>query len=268
MFILGGSLIAIVTPLPPDQETIHKPEPSVAMIKCSEMLNVIVHIKNPLWGSGSGILIDYYESDENNLYHYFVLTNAHVVFDRIIKVFNNVDGLRGLAYYEEQDLGCEITVFYDQASKHKTYDGIVLAESTDYDLALVVFMAEEYFEDIVAIASPKMMAHTTIFDKVYAVGCQLGQRPIATDGILSGIINKDKFTGFIHSAQISPGSSGGGLFKEYNGHYFLIGITNGVAGFQFQFLPHYAYAISTETIYKFLQENDFCYLINDCQSSE
>jgi len=257
----------------PKRTTIHKLDtmPTATPINCSindlkyiEMLDVIVHVDN--WrGSGSGILINRTENKDGS-YTYYILTNWHVVEGRKTERLE-VDGIRGKSEKVIEDPGIIITIFSDGATLWTEYAGSVLHESQEYDLAIATFETQDYLSNIASLASPHMIENVKIFDEVYAVGCQLGRRPIPTMGIISAIINTDEAIGFSHSAQIAPGSSGGGLFKEYGGHYYLIGVPNSVALYQFQILPHYAYAISMELVYRFLDENDLSCMYIDSEST-
>ena len=235
-------------------------------IKYKEMLNVIVYISN-IRGSGSGILFYKENSIDNNIYTYYVLTNFHVVIGRKIER-SKVDGLRGREETIFEDTGTNITVFSSDISTWTEYEAEVISESEEYDLALAIFQTEDFLP-LVKLIPPSKISQVKIFDEVYAVGCQLGRKPIPTKGIISGTINTNHFIGFSHSAQIAPGSSGGGLFKKDGKHYYLIGVPNAVVWYQYQLLPHYAYAISAQVIYHFLNENDLCFIHGqDCQEEK
>ena len=227
-----------------------------------EMLNVIVHVAE-IQRSGSGVLMYKGETEEEDVCEYFVITNYHIVMDREIPILKSVDGLRGIIDFELEDLGCQVTVFSNNANIWTTYDADIVSESPDDDLAVVRFVTADDIESIAKIATDAIMADVNIFDEVYAVGCQLSRRPIPTVGIISGVYNAEGFVGFSHTAQISPGSSGGGLFKKCDDHFYLIGIPSMVAGYGIQIIPHYGYAISTTVLREFLGANDMDFILGE-----
>ncbi len=249
--------ITLSNPLPIIQQS------SSQIIKSLEMLDTIVHIHNPITGSGSGILIDCQLKAEK--YHYIVLTNYHIIVGRLIQSIDLVDGLRGKLSISNVDPGCTVTVFSDMGKKWQEHKGTIMAELIDDDLALIEFESDSLF-NIAKLASPKMMSEISMFDEVFSIGCQLGRKPIPTAGILSAFINDS--LNFNSTAPITYGSSGGGLFKKYGDHYFVIGITDGAAIHNFNLIYHYAFSISMEVVYEFLQDNQLCDLIYGCQSNE
>ena len=105
-----------------------------------------------------------------------------------------------------------------------------------------------------------MLKQVRVFDEVFAIGCQFGQAPIPTVGIISQILtenNRDKkWIIYRSTAQISPGSSGGGLFREYDGHYYLIGSPYRIwVADNGQIIPHLSYSISLEVAIDFINKN-------------
>ena len=101
-----------------------------------------------------------------------------------------------------------------------------------------------------------MLQQVKVFDDVFAVGCQLGKAPIPTVGIISQVWQDEKWLIYINTAAISPGSSGGGLFKKYDEHYYLIGIPFCVGqSYNGQIMPHIAHAISFAVARDFVDIN-------------
>jgi hypothetical protein len=198
--------------------------------------------------------------DEKGKYWYLAITNAHVIDDREILRDIEVDGLRGTVEYVMEDPGCSVTVFRHEATEWEIYDATILIESEEYDLAIVSFFTEDLIENIATIASIEQMMDVRIFDNVFAVGCQLGKKPLPTKGIISAFYLDEDILMFSHTAQISPGSSGGGLFKKYGDEYRLIGMPSSVACVGFQFVAHYAYSISAIVIHEFLEANDMGFI--------
>lgn len=120
----------------------------------------------------------------------WILTNAHVV--------NN---------------SSSITV------KHGKYSHAANIEFIDIDLDVAILKIDGL---IVKKSDYSKESEFSIGDKVYAIGSPLGLENSLSEGIISGIRNKDGVKLYQTTAPISPGNSGGGLFDE-NGN--LIGIT-------------------------------------------
>lgn len=224
--------------------------------KSEEMLRPVVKL-DTLLGSGSGVII---YKDTNT---YYIITNYHVVNRRLSRTLH-VDGLRGISSYTNED----ITIQYFNKEYLKVgnkptgpFVGKIIAKSEELDLAILTFESEQPL-NVARLASPVVINNIDVFDSVYAVGCQLAIYPMPTKGIISRIINEKYFVGFNNSAQITPGSSGGGVFKLYKDHYYLIGISNKAAVNYYQVFSHYAYAISTKSIYKFLHNSDLEYILD------
>jgi S1-C subfamily serine protease len=225
--------------------------------KYGEILSPVVHVFIPSSkNKGSGVIFHKYPSLKNKDSNaYLVITNHHVVSSRKSKTLKRIDGLTGHPIYEVVDQGCRITFFWHTKNEHETYHGNVITESKENDLALVYFESDKKIENLAMIPSQKMLDQIRVFDEVYAVGCQLGGPPIPTKGIVSRIFNSENYVGFMTDAPISPGSSGGGVFKKFGSHYYLIGVSQQVGVKNWQFIPHLAYSISTKIIKEFLISN-------------
>lgn len=232
----------------------------------TEMLAVVVRVNHGVV-SGSGVIIYREYVVQDNTYVYYVITNAHVTHGRLSRKLE-VDGIRGRHRIITIDPGVVIRVFSNAAADWAEYDAEVIVESPIDDLALIKFSTDDYLSGVVELSDTEVMSSTEIFDPVYAVGCQLGELLIPTEGIISGFMQKDNFMLIIHTAHILPGSSGGGLFKQYDGQYRLIGLPFAVRWYNFQIMPHYSYAISTEMIYRFLNDNDMSFIYENGMVNE
>lgn len=231
---------------------------TVKPINKMKMLNVVVKIEHML-GGGSGVIIYREYIVEDDLYVYYVISNEHVTNDRFISKLE-VDGIRGRYQIITTDPGVIVTVFNNDDTYCTEYDAEVIVEEPLYDLALMKFTTQDYISDIAKLSDTEVVSDSKIFDPVYAVGCQLGELVIPTEGIISAFIDENDLSLIIHTAHILPGSSGGGLFKKYNGQYHLIGLPFAVRWYNFQIIPHYSYAISVEMIYRFLNDNDMSFI--------
>lgn len=226
--------------------------------KQNEMRDVVVMVLTK-GGSGSGVIINRIATEDKNIYEYIVLTNAHVVNPRLISRLRGVNGITGKLDIHVVDTGCNIIYFDYQNRRMNKKITKVISEDIPRDLAMLSFRSKTILP-IAKIASDAMLSQVRVFDDIFAVGCQLRTAPSPTDGIISQIlIGKDvekKLVIYWMTSQITRGSSGGGLFKEYNGHYYLIGIPYMVSlNKTGQVIPHLSRAISIVAARKFINLN-------------
>jgi S1-C subfamily serine protease len=224
-----------------------------AITKYSDMVDPVVHIYRG-GKHGSGIIIHRQFMPDSKIYIYLVVTNYHVIDRDRYKVLSKIDGITGKEIYRLFHITPRITVFQEQTSKWHTYESKVAIQDPSKDLAVLRFQSETKYP-IACLASQAMLDEIQVFDRVYAIGCQLGEKPSPTTGIISGIIETNNFSGFLSSAEIAPGSSGGGLFRKFNDHYYLIGISCRTGRFYGRFVSHLAYSISVEVLNRLLIEN-------------
>lgn len=227
-------------------------------LKQREMRDTTVLVRTHR-GSGSGTIVDCLEIDDSGVFKYRVLTNAHVTRTRFVTTLLSVNSLTGKVEIEEIDIGCEITVFDHQNMDLFQYKTEVIAENIRYDLALLLFQTTQKLATA-RLASDNMLDRVRVFDEVFTMGCQLGRDPIPTTGIISQILTgnngEKQWVIYGNTAQVTPGTSGGALFKKYNNHYCMIGIPFMIAvANNGQFVPHLSYAISIDTARDFINQN-------------
>jgi len=227
-------------------------------LKQKEMRDTTVLVQTRQ-GNGSGTIIDRLETDTDGLCKYLVLTNAHVTYSRFVTILRGVDSITGKVKIERINTGCGIVAFDHTEKDWFIHNAIVIVEDTQYDFALLSFYSEHEFA-VVRIASDEMVNNVRVFDEIFAMGCQLGRIPSPTIGIISQIIignnGEKEWVIYGSTAQITPGSSGGGLFKKYDGHYYMIGIPFRVAiAENGQIIPHLAHAISIGVARDFIDQN-------------
>lgn len=227
-------------------------------LKQDEMRNTTVMVTT-IYGSGSGTIIKKISTGMDDFYEYRVLTNAHVTHPRITKQLIGVDALTGKLKIRTVDTGCNVILFENDTGKWTSHEAQVMAEDIIYDLSILSFCVSKVLS-VARIASKEMLVQVRVFDEVFAIGCQLGNRPTPTNGIISQITTgkhgEKEWIIYGTTSQITPGSSGGGLFKKYDDHYYLIGIPYriAVAG-NGQMVPHLAHVIAIETARDFINEN-------------
>ena len=141
-------------------------------------------------GSGSGVVV--YSGNGYSL----ILTAQHVISD-------SKDGEVYAALYPQEE----------------EHPAKVVKTSNDYDLAIVRI---EHEHDHVA---KRMSGELSVFTPVWKIGSGLGQDPFPTEGMISAY---DEFTMTVTSPIIF-GDSGGGIFIEIDGEYYLVGTVTSVA---------------------------------------
>jgi len=195
-------------------------------LKHTEMLDVVVYVGTNN-GSGSGTLISAIQDDGLEITEYHVLTNAHVVSQRWQTKLENVNSITGRLELSWVETPCYIIVFDNENDNWIRYDANIVSEDVGYDLAILSFHSNDKL-GIAKIATSEMLNQIQIFDDIFTISCQLGREPTPTVGIIADIITgtygEKQWVVYGNTAQITPGSSGGGLFREYDGHYYLIGI--------------------------------------------
>ena len=241
---------------------IDKPVIDKIELKQKEMRDTIVLVKTRR-GSGSGTIIDRIDTDTENVFEYRVLTNAHVIHSRFVRYLRGVNSITGRIKTEIVDTGCEIITFDHKNKKWDIYVTNIVSEDVSLDLAILSFISSQELS-VAITATRDMLKQVRVFDEVFAIGCQLGKAPSPTTGIVSRILtgtnNKQKWIVYGSTTQISPGSSGGGLFKEYDDHYYLIGIPYIIATTNNgQFVTHLSSAISIMTAKNFIDKNSVSY---------
>jgi len=226
-------------------------------IKQREMRDPIVRVETRQ-ALGSGTIYEKLDTGTKNLFEYRVLTNQHVTQTRMMFP-SDADFLTGKLIILPIDTGCSIDVFDHKNQKQKRYVVKVVAENPYLDLAILSFETDDPIT-VALLATDEILESIRVFDNVFALGCQLGMRPTPTFGIISDIISgvtrQVKWMLYGTTSQIASGSSGGGLFVEYDGHYYLIGIILRAAVTRdHHIMPHLANAISLSTAKNFLEEN-------------
>jgi S1-C subfamily serine protease len=228
-------------------------------VKYNQMLYPVVQILGEE-NSGSGVLV--HREKIRDFYVYSVLTNWHVVkYER--KIEYHVDGLRGggkITVDGPPKIG--VVVFSNVMTNWTHYVGGIVAADPTHDLALVRFTSPHDVHCLAKIASPEQLSGLQIFDNVFAIGCQLAGPPIPTKGMIAGMVTKPE-TGLrivVNTANILPGSSGGGLYKKFGDSYLLIGIPSAVQVYGMQIMSHYAFAISAMNAIEFLDANDYSFI--------
>jgi len=110
-----------------------------------------------------------------------------------------------------------------------------------------------------------------IFSPVYTVGCGLGVPPLVTEGHIGGFdFTIDDYPYILTTAPGIYGNSGGAVLSQETGE--VIGVTSRMsvvfAGFSADAITHMMWSISPKTIYQFLEEQVFEFIIDSSKTSK
>jgi len=202
--------------------------------------------------NGSGTIIGKTATEMNGVFRYSVLTNEHITKGRWVIYPKSPN--------KKVDKGCIVWTFDHTANSYESYPASVIVENREVDISLLAFSSSEVLS-VAKFATQKMLDKIGVFDEVFAIGCNLKDDfPGPTVGIISLIhtelMGEVDVIIYANTAQIVPGASGGGLFKEYGNHYYLIGIPFRVGLIEEGHVaPHLAEAISTSAVKNLIHEN-------------
>ena len=192
----------------------------------------IVKIETP-FGYGSGIIIAKESQEEKFLY--YVLTAFHLINGHV----SEEDKI------SSQEFPFLLTSYNDKEEVVGINNGTLFSSDEKLDIMVITFLSTRDF------GVAKISTNYEIMKEVYSCTCQLAELPSITKGIIS------RLTGhyIISDAQISPGSSGGGLFIKQNNEYCLVGVAVQVA-IRGEFVVfHCSYYVSSKSFLGFLKEN-------------
>lgn len=186
------------------------------------------------FGYGSGVIIG--KEPQREEFLYYVLTAFHLIGSHIPE--GGTISPLGYSFI--------LTSYDDKGKVIEINDGTLFASNEKLDLMVLIFL------------SPKNLNVSTIsinyelMDEVYSCTYQLSEQLAITKGIISKF--KEEF--IVSDAQISPGSSGGGLFIKCKDKFYLIGIADrcpmrfGVPVF------HCSHYVSSKSFIRFLKDNE------------
>lgn len=171
----------------------------------AEWYNTVVHLTD-LDGAnlGSGVIVKM--ESKNDQWTTYILTSYHVGYET-----KTIDPVKGIVQVERR------TLFVDG---HKVDE---VTKSQTVDVLLLKMVTKTHPPYSTAIIS---RTDVKVLDQVFAVGYPSGIGPVITNGYVSSIHPGTSPTGqeFLHSADISYGSSGGGIFRDGK----LVGLTRAV----------------------------------------
>ena len=212
---------------------------------------------------GSGTVVYSADRDEAGRYETFVLTNRHVVAGalRIVSKWNSMKGR--YENVEQRDRVKVETFVYDGGKVVLThdFDADIVAHSEIHDLAVLRLCYPRKVESVAPLLPPA--ASLRLFQPVFAVGCSLLHDPIATSGhvtALEDIIDGEAYC--MCTAPIIFGNSGGGVFVEVGGAWFLAGVPSRIAVSSGSPITHMAWFTPPDRIRQWVKEQMLDFLVD------
>ena len=222
---------------------------------------------------GSGIVVYSKPREGEDKYETFVLTNFHVI-QPLIKVKKNWDTSTGLDIKKEtrsealvEFFGYEDTSWIIDAMAKRAN---VVAWDAEKDLALVQLQGTMSVEHVAPIIKPAdVRKKLRIFSPVYCVGCGMGAPPLVTDGHIGGFdVMIDNYPYMLSTAPGIFGNSGGAVMLQETAE--VIGVTARMPvafiGFGGSAITHMMYSVSPQTVYQFLEEQIYDFVVNPKRS--
>lgn len=223
--------------------------------------------------SGSGTIIyseERAEPDEDGEegFSTYALTNHHVVADAI-RVEKNFDPLEGRNITRDYRERVQVEIFrYKNRSTitaRTTAEAEIMAYHEKRDLALLRLVTNEKFENVANLLPMDQARTVHIFDKLYIVGCGLGQPPFPTSGMLTGKdVQIDYYPYWQTSAPSIFGNSGGAVFLGRTLNLMGVPSRISVNGGMFarDAITHIGYFCPPTEIHKFLKGQGFFFLVD------
>ncbi len=198
----------------------------------------------------------------------YALTNHHVVSDAI-RVEKNFDPVLGKTVTRDYRDRVQVEVFtYKNRSTitaRTTAEAEIMAYNEKRDLALLRLVTNQQFEHVATLLPAEDAKGVHIFDKLYIVGCGLGQPPFPTSGMLTGKdVQIDYHSYWQTSAPSIFGNSGGAVFLgrtlQLMGVPSRISVNGGM--FSRDAITHIGYFCPPGEIHKFLRDQGFVFLVD------
>ena len=229
-----------------------------------------IRVRTPK-ATGSGTILyckDREEPDEDGELGFstYALTNHHVVSDAI-RVEKAYDPLQGKQITRDYRDRVQVDGFrYKNRSTittRATTEADIMAYNEKRDLALIRLVSNEEFPFVARLLPAAESREVHMYDKLFVVGCGLGQPPFPTDGMLTGKdVQIDYYPYWQTSAPSIFGNSGGAVFLART--LQLIGVPSRVSTtggmFSSSAVTHMGYFCPPNEITKFLADQGFHFL--------
>ena len=227
-----------------------------------EMLDTAIRVNT----AGSGTVL--YSKQHDNKWESYILTNYHVI-GKQITIREIWDGMKGKKIKRETRE--PVTAFwfdYVRCSRSVGTRGRIadiVAHDEQRDLALLKLRDTERGVDRIAYVLPEK-EYPKLGQTVWAIGAGLGYPPSMTSGEMAfaeQVINGYRYQ--LATAPIIFGNSGGSLFSysDVRKRHEMIGVPSRVSATGFQAVTHMGWSIPTETVYTFLRDNYYGFIVGD-----
>lgn len=198
---------------------------------------------------GSGTLIACIPGEKPDTFDTFVLTANHVVRN----ILADEPGL--------STDGITITIYAPEGRMQVKSD--VLLRHAQHDVALLKLRSTERIAHVAKLVNKHRVAKLDLWDRVYAVGCPLGNDPIPTGGFISSLESVVRGTKYwMINAPTYYGNSGGGIFDADSRELIAVfskiythGSTRPVV------IPHMGLAVPMTLVYPWLEKEGFGHLV-------
>lgn len=198
---------------------------------------------------GSGTLIYSQHNAKSDKVESYVLTSYHVI--------RNILADSTTA----RESGIEVTIYTHDGPMEARAD--MVAEDRRIDAALLKLRSEERFTNVARTLPRTRCRDVRVWDRIWAVGCPLGNDPIPTQGEISSIDNQLSGSNYwMINAPTYFGNSGGGVFladsRELVGVFSKIythGKGNPVV------VPHMGLCTPMDLIYEFVDREKYGFVL-------
>lgn len=198
----------------------------------------------------------------------YALTNHHVISDAI-RVEKNFDPVLGKQVTRDYRDRVQVEVFtYKNRSTitaRMTAEAEIMAYNEKRDLALLRLVTNQEFTNVAELLPFDLARTVHIFDKLYVVGCGLGQPPFPTSGMLTGKdVQIDYHSYWQTSAPSIFGNSGGAVFLGRSLQLMGVPSRISVRGnmFSSDAITHIGYFCPPTEIHRFLTTQGFHFLVD------
>jgi hypothetical protein len=192
---------------------------------------------------GSGVLLESRPIDDKR-WRTCILTAWHVVRDIIAEGDPRTTPIPVTIYRPERQTRFE--------------SAFVLAHDPSIDAALLVLDCDQKVECGAKLAPAEVITHSRIFDRIYAVGCPLGNDPIPTFGEIADTHHRVEDQRYwMISAPTYIGNSGGGIFDAES--HELLGIFSKIythGSLRPTVVPHMGLVVPLTEFYRWLENTD------------
>lgn len=221
--------------------------------------------------TGSGTIIfcqERAEPDEDGELGYstYALTNHHVVSEAI-RVEKKYDPQKGKEVTRDWRELVQIEAYaYKNRStitSRTTADAEIMAYHDKRDIALLRLKTNQKFDYVASILPRETAREVHVFDKLFIVGCGMGQPPFPTSGMLTGKdVQIDHYPYWQTSAPSIFGNSGGAVFRGETLQYMGIPSRIRVNGSMFSndAITHIGYFCPPAEIHRMIGEWGFHFL--------